>query len=141
MQAVIRGLIKRGHIIRRKIRDAHGRFIGYETLVFEEPHACMTTEMPFTDIGETDAGNADIRKSNPNNTRVNNTNFNNTTTKSEEKSSYFYPRTQGGPEADKIAQRCALQTISQRRKNKKKQSPQNAVRFGAQKIFWIFMRM
>jgi hypothetical protein len=26
-------------------------------------------------------------------------------------------------------------------KNKKKQSPQNAMRFGAQKIFWIFMRM
>ena len=53
--------------------------------------------MPFTDIGETD-----IRKSNHNNTNINNTNFNNTTTKSEEKSSYFYPRTQGGPEADKI---------------------------------------
>ena len=90
-------MISRGHVIRRKIRDAHGRFIGYETLVFEEPHACMTTEMPFTDVGKTD-----IRKRHTNNTNKRNTNFNNTTTKSEEKSSYFYPRTQGGPEADKI---------------------------------------
>jgi hypothetical protein len=97
LQAGIRGLIKRGHIIRRKIRGDRGRFLGYETLVFEDPKDPIATEMPFTDIGETD-----IRKSNHNNTNVNNTNFNNTTTKSEEKSSYFYPRTQGGPEADKI---------------------------------------
>ncbi|MGD0021731.1 MAG: hypothetical protein ABSC54_05455 [Smithellaceae bacterium] len=98
----IRGLICRGHIIRRKIRDAHGRFIGYETLVFEEPHACVTTEMPFTDVGKTDIRKTDIRKRHTTNTNKRNTNINNTTTKSEEKSSYFFPRTQGGPEADKI---------------------------------------
>ncbi|PKN70126.1 MAG: hypothetical protein CVU54_06960 [Deltaproteobacteria bacterium HGW-Deltaproteobacteria-12] len=102
LQAGIRGLIKRGHIIRQKIRGDRGRFLGYETLVFEDPEDPIATEMPFTDIGETDVGNADIRKNNHNNTNVNNTNFNNTTTKSEEKSSYFYPRIQGGPEADKI---------------------------------------
>jgi hypothetical protein len=79
LQAVIRGLIKRGHIIRRKIRDAHGRFIGYETLVFEEPHACTTTEMPFTDVGKTD-----IRKRHTTNTNKRNTNIKNTTTTAED---------------------------------------------------------
>ena len=94
MQVGIRGLIKRGHIIRRKIRGDRGRFLGHETLVFEDP---MTTEMPFTDVRKTD-----VRKRHTNNTNKRNTNLNNTTTRSEEKSSYFFPRTQGGPEADKI---------------------------------------
>ncbi len=97
MQAGIRGLIKRGHIIRRKIRGDRGRFLGYETLVFEDPKEPIATEMPFTDVRFTD-----IRKRHTTNTNKRNTNFNNTTTKSEGKSSYFYPRTQGGTEADKI---------------------------------------
>ena len=71
--------------------------MGYETLVFEDPKDPIATEMPFTDVRKTD-----IRKRHTNNTNKRNPNFNNTTTKSEERSSYFYPRTQGGPEADKI---------------------------------------
>jgi hypothetical protein len=76
----IRGLICRGHILRRKIRDAHGRFIGYETLVFEEPHTCMTTEMPFSEVGKTD-----VRKRHTTNTNKRNTNIKNTTTTAEDK--------------------------------------------------------
>ena len=81
LQAGIRGLICRGHIIRRKIRDVHGRFIGYETLVFENPNDLYDhRDALFTDVRKTD-----IRKRHTNNTNKRNTNIKNTTTTAEDK--------------------------------------------------------
>ena len=79
LQAGIRGLICKGHIIRRKMRDDHGRFIGYETLVFENPNDRIVTDILFTDVRKTD-----VRKRHTNNTNKRNTHIKNTTTTAED---------------------------------------------------------
>jgi hypothetical protein len=87
LKAGIKELMKMGHIERHKIRDAQGRFCGWETAVYEQP---KNTEMPNTDVGFTDVGSTDVRESHS--TNIDKTNkderTNNTTTK---ESSYYDP--------------------------------------------------
>jgi len=80
LKAGMKELMKMGHIERRKIRDAQGRFCGWETTVYEQPRI---TEMPNTDVGFTDVGFTDVRKSHTTNTDKTNKDedTNNNTTK------------------------------------------------------------
>jgi hypothetical protein len=51
----IKELIKYGYIVRKSIRNEHGRFQGYEYLVFDSPVVPLpSTERPKTENGETD---------------------------------------------------------------------------------------
>ena len=111
LKAGIKELIKLGHIYRRKIRDAQGRFCGWETTVYEQPR---NTEMPNTDVGFTDVGFTDVRKSHATNTDETNKDerTNNTTTKvssysdphveKEERTSERYFPAAMGTDAEKI---------------------------------------
>jgi hypothetical protein len=54
LRSAVKELIDAGYMVRNKIRNEKGQYIGYETLVYEVP------EVPFSDVGFSDVGFSDV---------------------------------------------------------------------------------
>ena len=49
----VKELIGVGHLHRNQVRDSKGRFLGYEHIVYENPHqSSLFTEVPFSENGK-----------------------------------------------------------------------------------------